>query len=67
MFTRSVSGQAFLSWIVDADKNIDPEVKVRGRIVRSAVALGSAGLVVLGMAGCTQSQEPSEGERRRPI
>jgi branched-chain amino acid transport system substrate-binding protein len=35
---------------------------VRGRMARSAFALGSAGLLVLGIAGCTQSQEPSEGE-----
>jgi branched-chain amino acid transport system substrate-binding protein len=34
---------------------------VRGRVARSAFALGSAGLVVLGIAGCSQS-EPSEGE-----
>jgi len=33
---------------------------VRGRVARNAVALGSAGLVVLGIAGCQQS-EPSEG------
>ncbi|MGH3677730.1 MAG: branched-chain amino acid ABC transporter substrate-binding protein [Mycobacterium sp.] len=32
---------------------------MRGRVARSAVALGSAGLVVFGMAGCQQS-EPSE-------
>jgi len=35
---------------------------VRGRVARSAFALGSAGVIVLGIAGCTQSQEPSEGE-----
>jgi branched-chain amino acid transport system substrate-binding protein len=35
---------------------------VRGRVARSVFALGSAGLVVLGIAGCTQSQQPSEGE-----
>ena len=35
---------------------------MRGRVARSAFALGSAGLIVLGIAGCTQSQEPSEGE-----
>ena len=34
---------------------------MRGRVARSVFALGSAGLVVLGIAGCTQS-EPSEGE-----
>jgi branched-chain amino acid transport system substrate-binding protein len=34
---------------------------VRGRVARSAFAIGSAGLVVLGIAGCQQS-EPSEGE-----
>ena len=34
---------------------------MRGRVARSAFALGSAGLLVLGIAGCTQS-EPSEGE-----
>jgi branched-chain amino acid transport system substrate-binding protein len=33
---------------------------VRGRVARNAFALGSAGLVVLGIAGCQQS-EPSEG------
>ncbi len=32
---------------------------VRGRAARSAVALGSAGLVVLGMAGC-QQKEPQQ-------
>jgi branched-chain amino acid transport system substrate-binding protein len=35
---------------------------VRGRVARSAFAIGTAGLVVLGIAGCTQSQESSEGE-----
>ena len=35
---------------------------MRGRVARSAFALGSAGLIVLGIAGCTQSQESSEGE-----
>lgn len=35
---------------------------MRGRMARSAFALGSAGLLVLGIAGCTQSQESSEGE-----
>ena len=39
---------------------------MRGRVARSAVALGSAGLVVLGLAGCQQQSKPSEGERRRP-
>ncbi len=34
---------------------------MRGRVARSVFALGSAGLMVLGIAGCTQS-EPSEGE-----
>ena len=33
---------------------------MRGRIARSAVALCSAGLVVLGMAGCQQQSETSE-------
>jgi branched-chain amino acid transport system substrate-binding protein len=33
---------------------------VRGRIARSALALGSAGLMVFGMAGCQQQSEPSE-------
>ena len=33
---------------------------MRGRVARSAFAIGSAGLVVLGIAGCQQS-EPSEG------
>jgi branched-chain amino acid transport system substrate-binding protein len=32
---------------------------VRGRVARSAIALGSAGLVVFGIAGCNQSK-PSE-------
>ena len=35
---------------------------MRGRVARSAFAIGSAGLVVLGIAGCQQSQ-PSEGEQ----
>jgi branched-chain amino acid transport system substrate-binding protein len=35
---------------------------VRGRMARSAFALGSAGLLVLGIAGCQQQSEPSEGE-----
>jgi branched-chain amino acid transport system substrate-binding protein len=35
---------------------------VRGRVARRAFAIGTAGLVVLGIAACTQSQEPSEGE-----
>jgi branched-chain amino acid transport system substrate-binding protein len=35
---------------------------VRGRVARSAFALGSAGVIVLGIAGCTQSQKTSEGE-----
>ena len=34
---------------------------MRGRVARSAFALGSAGVIVLGIAGCTQSQQPSEG------
>ena len=34
---------------------------MRGRMTRSAFALGSAGVIVLGIAGCTQSQQPSEG------
>ena len=33
---------------------------MRGRVARSAVALGSAGLVVLGMAGCQQSKPGEE-------
>lgn len=33
---------------------------MRGRMARNAFAIGSAGLVVLGIAGCQQS-EPSEG------
>jgi branched-chain amino acid transport system substrate-binding protein len=33
---------------------------VRGRVARNAFALGSAGLLVFGIAGCQQS-EPSEG------
>jgi branched-chain amino acid transport system substrate-binding protein len=35
---------------------------VRGRVARSALAIGSAGLVVLGIAGCQQQAEPGEGE-----
>ncbi len=35
---------------------------MRGRVARSAFALGSAGVIVLGIAGCTQSQKSSEGE-----
>jgi branched-chain amino acid transport system substrate-binding protein len=35
---------------------------VRGRVARSAFALGSAGVIVLGIAGCTQSQQSSGGE-----
>jgi branched-chain amino acid transport system substrate-binding protein len=35
---------------------------VRGRMARSAFALGSAGLLVLGIAGCQQQSEPGEGE-----
>jgi branched-chain amino acid transport system substrate-binding protein len=35
---------------------------VRGRMARNAFAVGTAGLIVLGIAGCTQSQEPGEGE-----
>jgi branched-chain amino acid transport system substrate-binding protein len=31
-------------------------------VARSAFALGSAGVIVLGIAGCTQSQKSSEGE-----
>ena len=37
---------------------------MRGRVARSAFALGSAGLLVLGMAGCSQSK-PGRGARRR--
>jgi len=33
---------------------------VRGRVARNVFALGSAGLVVLGIAGCNQSK-PEEG------
>jgi branched-chain amino acid transport system substrate-binding protein len=36
---------------------------VRGRVARSAFALGSAGVIVLGIAGCTQSQQSSAGEK----
>ena len=35
---------------------------MRGRMARNAFAIGSAGVIVLGIAGCTQSQESSEGE-----
>jgi branched-chain amino acid transport system substrate-binding protein len=35
---------------------------VRGRVARSALAIGSAGLVVLGIAGCQQQAEPAAGE-----
>ena len=34
---------------------------MRGRVARKAFAIGSAGLVVLGIAGCQQQSEPSEG------
>jgi branched-chain amino acid transport system substrate-binding protein len=33
---------------------------VRGRVARSAFAIGSAGLIVLGVAGCQQQSEPSK-------
>jgi branched-chain amino acid transport system substrate-binding protein len=33
---------------------------VRGRVARSAIAIGSAGLVVFGLAGCQQSQPEEE-------
>jgi branched-chain amino acid transport system substrate-binding protein len=32
---------------------------VRGRVARKAFAIGSAGLIVLGIAGCQQQSEPS--------
>ena len=35
---------------------------MRGRMARNAFAIGSAGVIVLGIAGCTQSQKSSEGE-----
>ena len=35
---------------------------MRGRMARNAFAIGSAGVILLGIAGCTQSQESSEGE-----
>jgi branched-chain amino acid transport system substrate-binding protein len=34
---------------------------VRGSVARKAFAIGSAGLVALGIAGCQQQSEPSEG------
>ena len=34
---------------------------MRGRVARKVFAIGSAVLVVLGMAGCQQQSEPSEG------
>jgi branched-chain amino acid transport system substrate-binding protein len=34
---------------------------VRSRVARKAFAIGSASLVVLGLAGCQQQSEPSEG------
>jgi branched-chain amino acid transport system substrate-binding protein len=34
---------------------------VRGRVARSVFALGSVGVVVLGIAGCQQQSQPSEG------
>ncbi len=34
---------------------------MRGRVARKAFAIGSASLVVLGIAGCQQQSEPSEG------
>ena len=33
---------------------------MRGRVARKAFAIGSASLVVLGIAGCQQQSEPSE-------
>jgi branched-chain amino acid transport system substrate-binding protein len=36
---------------------------VRGRVARSALALGGAGLVVLGMAGCQQSKPEEESSQ----
>ena len=33
---------------------------MRGRVARSAFALGSAGLIVLGMTSCSQQSQPSE-------
>ena len=39
---------------------------MRGRVARSVFALGSAGLVVLGIAGCSQQSQPSEGEAAAP-
>ena len=34
---------------------------MRGRVARSAFAIGSASLVVLGIAGCQQQSEPTDG------
>ncbi len=36
---------------------------MRGRMARNAFALGSAGLVVLGMAGCNQSTPEEESSQ----
>src|SRR6186713_2346317 len=47
---RSVSALAEGAGIVDADETSSRRWNVRGRVARSAVALGSAGLVVLSMA-----------------
>ena len=39
---------------------------MRGRVARNVFALGSAGLVVLGIAGCSQQSQTSEGEGAAP-
>ena len=38
---------------------------MRGRVARSAIALGSAGLVVLGIAGCSSQSTARRGRRRQ--
>ena len=39
---------------------------MRGRVARSVFALGSVGVVVLGIAGCSQQSQTSEGEGAAP-
>jgi branched-chain amino acid transport system substrate-binding protein len=46
--------------VVGAADNTDPEVNVRGGIARKALVLGSAGLMVLGMAACQKQSAPEQ-------
>jgi branched-chain amino acid transport system substrate-binding protein len=46
--------------VADADDNVDSEEKVRSRIARSAFALGSAGLLVVGIAACNKQSTPEQ-------